>query len=77
MSIRLDTDTNNSVINILEAVEEFKQRSEDDSDVTFILLSNLWDNHRYKFKYPTVPFNHWLRQYKVNYTAVVAEILVR
>jgi len=77
LSVKLDTDTNNSVINILEAVEEFKQRSDQDDDVTFILLSNLWDNHRYKFKYPYVPFNQWIRQYKVNYTTVVAEILVR
>ena len=77
MSNSSDTDTDNSIVNIIEAVEEFKRRSADDAAVTFLFLSNLWDNHRYKFKYPDVPFDDWLLQYQRNYTAVVAEILVR
>ena len=40
-------DTTNSVVNLLNSVEEFKQRSDADDEVVFILLSNLWDNHRY------------------------------
>ena len=72
-----DTDTENSIVNIINAVEEFKQRSADDTDVTFIFLSNLWDNHRYKYNYPNVPFEAWLIQYQHNYTALVAEILIR
>ena len=73
----LDTDdTTNSVMNILKAVEEFKQRSSEDKEVVFILLSSLWDNHRYKFLYPTIPFTEWIMQYQHNYTALVAEMLV-
>lgn len=77
MTKDVHTDTNNSVSNILAAVEEFKQRSESDQDVTFILLSNLWDNHRYKIKYSHLPLDFWLLQYKYNYTALVGEIMVR
>lgn len=72
-----DTDTDNSVVNVIEAVEEFKRRSAEDTEVTFIFLSNLWDNHRYKFKYPDIPLNDWLLQYQHNYTAMVAEIIIR
>ena len=69
------TNSNSSILNIKNAVREFKQRSNSDHKVTYIFLSNLWDSHRYFEKYSTHDMKTWLLEYKTNYTKVVKEMI--
>ena len=69
------TNSNSSILNIKNAIHEFKQRSNRDYMVTYIFLSNLWDSHRYIHKYSTQPLETWLLEYKTNYTKIVQEMI--
>eukprot|EP00603_Paraphysomonas_imperforata_P006121 CAMPEP_0114422490 /NCGR_PEP_ID=MMETSP0103-20121206/5638_1 /TAXON_ID=37642 ORGANISM="Paraphysomonas imperforata, Strain PA2" /NCGR_SAMPLE_ID=MMETSP0103 /ASSEMBLY_ACC=CAM_ASM_000201 /LENGTH=189 /DNA_ID=CAMNT_0001591079 /DNA_START=331 /DNA_END=900 /DNA_ORIENTATION=- len=70
-------DTNNSVINIFNAVIEFQQRSEFDDNVVILFNSNLWDSGKYRgFEdlMRSIPQDEWVEGYRRNYTHTVRGI---
>ena len=68
-------DTNNSISNIMSAVDEFQARSDNEEEVIFLFSSNLWDVHRYQSTYHSKPDTYtWLQQYRKNYTSVILQI---
>ena len=68
-------DTNNSVSNIMSAVDEFQARSGDEEEVIFLFSSNLWDVHRHQSVHHNQPDTYtWLQQYRKNYSSVVLQI---
>lgn len=72
-------DTTNSHTNVLAAIQEFHNRTALDGPedkVIFILLSSLWDAHRYYFqKSSQYWFTVYLDEYTYDYTSLVMKIL--
>ena len=71
---RSPNDTTSSVQNIMSSIEEFQLRTKNETEVVFLLSSNLWDVYRYESLQQKESIDKWLQEYRLDYSALVMNI---
>lgn len=78
VSHRTPGDTDNSVSNMMSAMDEFQMRSIEDEKVVFLFLSNIWDATRYTTKlFEQYSLGNFLNDQSTNYERVIRNLQMK